>query len=192
MVQKIIGKTGMVTREIIKMYIFSPSGWHPQLLCSQPGVGVLRQFLPFRYFPNFSASPKYVLAIVYHVHLWRGSAAVTPVKYECNANNLTGTLTGLKILLTEKLTNGALVTPIPDLVWFMLLTFTWFWIFPIEERDLTMYYSTSRLHDSYITYRNKHSRDKPIIDKDAFLLGCGWCCASGWLLSSWEKISCKL
>ena len=40
---------------------------------------------------------------------------MTPVKYECDANNLTSTLTGSKILLTEKLTNRALVTPTPGL-----------------------------------------------------------------------------
>ena len=43
----------------------------------------------------------------------RSSAAVTPVKYECDANNLTGTFARSKILLTEKLTNRALVTPTP-------------------------------------------------------------------------------
>ena len=43
----------------------------------------------------------------------RSSAAVTPVKYECDANNLRGTFARSKILLTEKLTNGALVTPTP-------------------------------------------------------------------------------
>ena len=41
------------------------------------------------------------------------SAAVTVVKYECDANNVTGTFARLKILLTEKLMNGALVTPTP-------------------------------------------------------------------------------
>ena len=35
------------------------------------GWGLLGQFPPFRYFPNFSASPKYMLAIVYHVHIWQ-------------------------------------------------------------------------------------------------------------------------
>ena len=44
----------------------------------------------------------------------RSSAAVTPVKYECDTNNLTGTSARSKVLLTEKLTNGALVTPTPD------------------------------------------------------------------------------
>ena len=43
----------------------------------------------------------------------RSSAAVTPVKYESDANNLTGTFARSKILFTEKLTNGALVTPTP-------------------------------------------------------------------------------
>ena len=35
------------------------------------GWGLLSQFSPFRYFPNFSASPKYMLAIVYRVHIWQ-------------------------------------------------------------------------------------------------------------------------
>ena len=39
---------------------------------------------------------------------------MTSVKYEFDAKNLTGTLVGSKILLTENLTNGALVTPTPD------------------------------------------------------------------------------
>ena len=42
-------------------------------------------------------------------------AAVTPVKYECHSKNLTGTFARSNILLTEKLTKGALVTPTPDL-----------------------------------------------------------------------------
>ena len=37
-------------------------------------------------------------------------AAVAPVKYKCDSNNLISTL---KILLTEKLMNGGLVTPTP-------------------------------------------------------------------------------
>ena len=45
----------------------------------------------------------------------RSSAAVTPVKYQCDVNNITGTFARSKILLTDKLTNGALVTPIPVL-----------------------------------------------------------------------------
>ena len=44
----------------------------------------------------------------------RSSAAVTPAKYEYDAKNLTGALTGSKILLTEKLMNGPLVTPNPE------------------------------------------------------------------------------
>ena len=40
---------------------------------------------------------------------------MTPVKYECDSGNLTGTFATPKILLTEKLANGALVTPTPDL-----------------------------------------------------------------------------
>ena len=36
---------------------------------------------------------------------------VTPVKYECDSNNLQATFARSNILLTEKLINGALVTP---------------------------------------------------------------------------------
>ena len=35
------------------------------------GWGLLSQFPPFRYFPNFSASLRYMLATVYHVHIWQ-------------------------------------------------------------------------------------------------------------------------
>ena len=35
------------------------------------GWGLLSQFPPFRYFSNFSASPKCMLAIAYHVHIWQ-------------------------------------------------------------------------------------------------------------------------
>ena len=47
------------------------------MTCSSCGIhqsqgwGLQSQFPPFRYFPNFSASPKYMLAIVYHVHIWQ-------------------------------------------------------------------------------------------------------------------------
>ena len=40
---------------------------------------------------------------------------MTAVKYECDANNLTGTFVRSKILFTKKLMKGALV--IPTLVW---------------------------------------------------------------------------
>ena len=37
------------------------------------GWGLLSQFPPFRYFPNFSKSPKHTLAIEYHVYIWQVS-----------------------------------------------------------------------------------------------------------------------
>ena len=43
----------------------------------------------------------------------RSSAAVAPVKYKCDSNNLRSNFARSKILLTEKLTNGGLVTPTP-------------------------------------------------------------------------------
>ena len=43
----------------------------------------------------------------------RSSAAVAPVKYECDWNNLSGNFVRSKILLMEKFLNGALLKPIP-------------------------------------------------------------------------------
>ena len=43
----------------------------------------------------------------------RSLAAVAPVKYKCDSNNLRGSFGRSKILLTEKLTDGDLVTPTP-------------------------------------------------------------------------------
>ena len=40
---------------------------------------------------------------------------MAPVKYKCDSNNLRGIFDRSKILLTEKLTNGALVTPTPGI-----------------------------------------------------------------------------
>ena len=60
---------------------------------------------------------------------WRSSAAVTPVKYESDSSNLTVTFARLKMWLTEKLTNGALVTPTSDVLHFTLhklVPHTWY------------------------------------------------------------------
>ena len=52
------------------------SQWGPS---SGPGYirarvwGLLSQFPPFRYFPNFSASPKCKLPIDYHIYFWQVS-----------------------------------------------------------------------------------------------------------------------
>ena len=46
------------------------------------GWGLLSQFLPFRYFPNFSALSKHTLDIEFHVDIWQVSpqlSAVTPL-----------------------------------------------------------------------------------------------------------------
>ena len=77
------------------------------------GWGLLSQFPPFRYFPNFSSLSKHTLTVKYRIYIWLSWAAGTPVKYECDSRNLTCTFARPKILLTEKLKNGALVTPTP-------------------------------------------------------------------------------
>ena len=46
----------------------------------------------------------------------RPRAAVAPVKYKCDSSYIRCTCARSKILLMEKLTNGALVTPTPDLL----------------------------------------------------------------------------
>ena len=75
------------------------------------GVGVTK---PISSVPLFS---EFFSVIKTHVTYWisrlYSTGAVAPVKYKCDSNNLRGTFARTKILLTEKITNGALVTPIP-------------------------------------------------------------------------------
>ena len=47
--------------------------WWVQSVIHTPVVGLLSQFPPFHYFPNFSASPKYTWVIAYHVNIWQVS-----------------------------------------------------------------------------------------------------------------------
>ena len=108
------------------------------------GWGLLSQFPPFRYFPNFSVSSntRYLLNIAFIFDRCRRSwAAVAPVKYKCDSNNLRGTFARTKILPTEKLRNGALVTPTPDddtgakPIWsFVIIWFTIFNEEPVAHR----------------------------------------------------------
>ena len=75
-------------------YGFLPWGWPPtgnrikQAFCML-GWGILRRLPRFRYFPHFSASPKYVLLYVTFIfdRCYRGWAAVTHVKSECDAES---------------------------------------------------------------------------------------------------------
>ena len=78
------------------------------------GGGYYSNLLPSVNFPIYHhcQNTGYLLNIMFIFdRCCRSSAALTPVKYECDTNNLTGTSARSKILLTEKLTNGALVTP---------------------------------------------------------------------------------
>ena len=47
--------------------------WYIYIFVLYKRSGLLSQFPPFRYNPNFSASPKYMLAIKYHGHIWQVS-----------------------------------------------------------------------------------------------------------------------
>ena len=81
------------------------------------GWGLLSQFSPFRYFPHFPLLLKQTLAIEYRVYIWQVSPQLScgdtcqilmwfreSNRYFCK----------IEILLTEKLANGALVTPTPE------------------------------------------------------------------------------
>ena len=46
-------------------FIDSMTSWRCQ------GWGLLSRFPPFRYFPKFSTSPKYILAIEHYIHIWQ-------------------------------------------------------------------------------------------------------------------------
>ena len=91
--------------------------------------GLLSQFALLRYFLKFSSLSKNTLtdniAFIFHM-CHRSSAPGTHVKYECDSRNLACTFARSKIFLTEKLTNGALVTPTPGLCSVPWLLRTWF------------------------------------------------------------------
>ena len=80
------------------------------------GWGLLSQFPPFRYFPKFPALSKHTLTIKYYVHIWQVSPQLscgTPAKYERDLKYVTYYCVKSKFSVTQKLTNGALVTPTP-------------------------------------------------------------------------------
>ena len=107
--------TNEISRDICLIWV---SDGHPTWTAFPvQGWGLLGRFPPFLDFPNVSTTlnRRYLLNItLIFDRCCRSSAAVTPVKYECDLKNVTGTYARSKILLTEKLTNGALVTPTPD------------------------------------------------------------------------------
>ena len=81
------------------------------------GVGLLSQFLPFNYFSHFFRRCQNTCELLkYHAHIWRVSPQLScgnTDKYEHDSKDLAGTFTRSKILLTEKYSNGDLVTPTP-------------------------------------------------------------------------------
>ena len=119
------------------MPILSSACCHNNLRCYQ-GWGLLRQFPPSPYFPNFAALWNHTLAIEYHVYIWQVSTQLScgdTVNYECDSKNRTCTFARSKILLAENLTNGVLVTSTPvkaklaswfsdRLFWFNVSAFT--------------------------------------------------------------------
>ena len=91
--------------------------WSPNLqvlYIRNPGWGILRHFPPFRYFPTFSEWSNHWLHAWYHVHVWQVSPLL---RFEdtwqiwtwLKVSNLY--FSKSKFPATEKLTNGALVTP---------------------------------------------------------------------------------
>ena len=78
--------------------------------------GLLNQFPSFQYFTSFSELSKHWLPIKHHVHIWQMSPMfrcddISQIWIWCKIKNLIGTF--MKISVARKLTNGALVTPIP-------------------------------------------------------------------------------
>ena len=98
-----------------KVYIRHPS----TPIYSQWGGGYKANFLRsviFRIF-HYYHNTRFLLNITFIFERCRRSSdAEVPVKYKCDSNNLRGSIGRSKILLTEKFTNGGLVTPTPGLL----------------------------------------------------------------------------
>ena len=101
-------------------YVFTKWDVYSTTLWSTWGGGYYANFFRsviFRIF-HYSQNTRNLLKITFIFdRCRRSSAAVASVKYKCDSNNLRSTFERSKILLTEKLTNGALVTPTPGLVY---------------------------------------------------------------------------
>ena len=83
--------------------------------CDQE-VRSLSQFLPFSYFSLFRRCQNTRELLKYHACIWRVSPQLScdnTDKYEHDSKDLAGTFTRSKILLTEKYSNGDLVTHTP-------------------------------------------------------------------------------
>ena len=79
---------------------------------------LLSQFPPFRYFHNFSEPPKHTLAFECHVYIWHVSPQLScgdTCQIWTWLKEFNEYFCKIKIVLTEKLANGALVTPTQDL-----------------------------------------------------------------------------
>ena len=101
------------------IYVSKTRDWcSQQWSLSDLGWKLLNRFPPFRYFPIFSPLWKHTLAFEYHVNICKvppqlSSAAAAVVKYSYDSTNLRSNFARSKILLTNELTNGDLVTPTP-------------------------------------------------------------------------------
>ena len=86
----------------------------------QPEGWGLRQYPLFRYFPQiFSIVKTHVCYWISRLYLAGVTAA--QLKYKCDSNDSRGIFAGSKILLTEKLTNRALVTPAPEELFYIFI-----------------------------------------------------------------------
>ena len=150
------------------------------------GWGLLSRFPPFLYFANFSTSPKYMLAIGYPIHICQvlsqlscGDTCQIWMWFEaCNKYFWRS-----KILLTEKLTNGTLVTPISDLflrclrshLWILIYITApfistafhhWSGIFAIQRvsrMDICWYIFVVSRCEEWIGWRGLQCRNTPIV-----------------------------
>ena len=70
-------------------------GGYLHMCLTDDWMGLLSQFCPFRYFPNFSALSRHTLAFKYHIYIWQVSAQLG-CDYTCQIwkwfKNITGTL----------------------------------------------------------------------------------------------------
>ena len=76
-------------------------------------VGLIRSSVIFSIFQRCQETRELLNIMLIFDRCHRSSAARAPVKYTRDSKNLRGTFARSKILLAEKLTNGALVTPTP-------------------------------------------------------------------------------
>ena len=107
--------TGICMRNVNKMPVVDPCRFYVTIIQGGRYEANSLLYAVWQNFQRYQTTGYLFNITLIFVRCRRSLAVVTSVKYGCNLKDLLCTFVGSTISLTEKLTNGALVTPTPGL-----------------------------------------------------------------------------